>query len=221
MKRLVIDVVRASSIVLITSFLAFAQTSTPSQEKLGLEILSFKIGSDYYPMLDRKGSDFTADNPDFPRPETERLSGRSAGRRPGIGARVEESRSRGRLRSEIKVISEAQWVNLIVRNTSEKVIKAIEWDFAFPRFVDNQLVLRYDVTSKVGIKPNGKKTLKHPLPSGTTRCKTVVIDVQEGKEAKTFEAVCGPGVHDPYHLKQESVSIKQIEYADGSIWKRQ
>jgi hypothetical protein len=225
MNGLLIAASRAASIVLINSIVGLSQANelrSPPQNDLAIEILSFKIGSDYYPMIDRKNSVFTADNPDFPRPDTERMSPRG-GRRSERGARMDDSRSRGKLRTELKVISEAQWINLIVRNASNNDIKAIDWDFAFPRYVDEKIVLRYDVSSKIEIKPNGKKTLKHPLPTGATRCKTIVVDADENQEgkAKVFEAVCGPGVHDPSHLKQETVSIKRIVYMDGSIWQRQ
>jgi hypothetical protein len=224
MKGLFIAASRAALIVLINSIVGLSQVNEirlPPQNDLAIEILGFKIGSEYYPMLDRKSSGFTADNPDFPRPETERMSPRG-GRRSERGARMDDSRSRGKLRTELRVISEAQWVNLIVRNTASKEIRAIDWDFAFPRYVDEKIVLRYDVSSKIEIKSNGKKTLKHPLPTGATRCKVIFVSEDSQQEkTKTFEAVCGPGIHDPSHLKQETISIKRIEYTDGSVWQRQ
>jgi hypothetical protein len=169
-------------------------------------------------MLDRRNSEFTADNPDFPRPEVERMGSPGARRR----GRMEDVRAQGKLRSHIKVISDANWVNLTIRNTETKTVIAIAWDFAFPRYVEGRMALRYEVTSKVEIKPGGKKTLKEKLPAGATRCKTVTVGVDEeqGEKAKTFEAVCGPGVHDPSHLKQETVSIKRIEYEGGSVWQK-
>jgi hypothetical protein len=216
MKHLLFVAAGVTSILLITSVVALSQRP----DNVVIEILSFNIGSDYYPILDRKPSLYTADNPDFPRTEVERM-GTSSSRRRSV--RMEDSRAQGKLRSTIKVISEANRVNVTVRNTEKKTIKAIDWDFAFPRFVDGQIVLRYDVSSNIEIKSNGKKTLKSPLPAGATRCKTIVVDADENQEgkAKVFEAVCGPGVHDPSHLKQETVSIKRIVYMDGSIWQRQ
>ncbi len=69
-----------------------------SPEKPAVEILSFKIVSDYYPILDRKSPIPTADSSDFPLVKCERVSRRSSG--------MGES---GKLRSELRVISTAQW----------------------------------------------------------------------------------------------------------------
>jgi hypothetical protein len=198
---------------------ASTSSTAPLQSDPPVEVLGFKIASDYYPMLDSKNSMFTADNPDFPRPETERIAGQGSRRR----GRMEDSRSQGKLRSRIKVIGEADSVNLSIKNTGTKLIKAIEWDFAFPRYVNGQMVLRYDVSTKVEIKPGAKKSLKQPLPLGASRCKIVNMDAENIQEekAKINESICGPGIHDPSYLKQETVTIKRIEYADGSVWKRQ
>jgi hypothetical protein len=191
-----------------------------NQAQPPVEIVSFKISSDYHPMLDRKNSEFTADNPDFPRPEVERMGSPGARRR----GRIEDVRAQGKLRSHIKVISEANWVNLTIKNTEAKTIKAVAWDFAFPRYVEGQMALRYGVTSKVEIKPGGKKTLKHKLPPGAKRCEVVkvVSDEDEPEKVNTFEAVCGQGFHDLSLLKQkqETMSIKRVEYVDGSVWQR-
>lgn len=168
---------------------------------------------------------FTADNPDLPRTDVERVTGQTVNqgtRRRGISAQMESSRAQGKLRTRIRVISDAHSVNVVIRNAGTKTIEAIEWDFAFPRYVDGQMILRYDVLSKAEIKPGGKKTLKQSLPVGATHCKTVVVNAENEKQEKanTSEAVCGPGVHDPSYLKQETVSIKRIEYVDGSVWQR-
>src|SRR5262249_21013644 len=83
---------------------------------------------------------------------------------------------------------------------------------------------RYDVTTRVEIKPGGKKTLKHKLPPGAKRCEVVKVVSDENQPEKTsaFEAVCGQGFHDPSLLsqKQETISIKRVEYADGTEWRR-
>jgi hypothetical protein len=120
------------------------------------------------------------------------------------------------LQSTIRVIDLAEWVNLSIRNTSGKAIKAIEWDFAFPRREGDKIVLRYEVSSKADIKPGGKKTLKQPLPPGAMKCKVVTISGE-----KAFEAVCSKSFQDPSQFPQEAVSIKKIVYADGSVWQRQ
>ncbi|HZS09305.1 MAG TPA: hypothetical protein VFD58_31010 [Blastocatellia bacterium] len=217
-------VFRSALAALAICITAQAQATEPApptqpaarEDKPPVEILSFKIGTDYYPMLDQKPSTMTADNPDFPRPESEGMSKRPR------SARNEDIRSRGKLRSQIKVISDAQWVNVVIKNTGTKAIKAVEWDFAFPRYEEGRLALRYDVTSKVEIKAGGKKTLKQQLPPGATRCQAIIVSADAGRDekAKTSEAVCGPGFLDPSKLKQETVTIKRIEYADDSVWQR-
>ncbi len=213
--------------LLVINLMAVAQSpesahptaTTAALSKPPIEILDFKIASDYYPMLDRKSSEYTADNPDFPRTETERMAGQSARRR----TRTEDSKSQGKLRSTVKIISEANLVELTIRNTGSKTIKTVGWDFAFPRYVNEQIILRYDVTGKTEIKPGGKKTLKQSLPAGATRCKIIGVRIEDSQpdKAKIFEAVCGPGINDPSYLKQETVTIKRIEYNDGMVWQRE
>ncbi|MBK7600689.1 MAG: hypothetical protein IPJ07_20115 [Acidobacteria bacterium] len=197
--------------LLVICLTAFSQ----DQIKPPVEVVEFKITSDYYPMLDRKSSIFTADNPDFPRTDAERTSSGQTGRR--RGAITEEVKSRGKLRSQVKVLSQADTVEVVIRNNSALKISAVDWDFAFPRFEDQKLVLRYDVSSRVEIKPGARKTLKHSLPPGATRCKVVNVDKDQDK---SFEAVCGPGVNDPSHLKQESTGIKRVHFDDGSVWEK-
>ena len=106
-----------------------------------------------------------------------------------------DQRSRGRLRSYTRVIDNAQLVQVVVKNTESKGIKSIDWDFAFPRYEAGQLLLRFDVASKVEIKPGGKKTLKYHLPPGAKKCEVVkvVSDENQPEKVSTFEAVCGAG----------------------------
>jgi hypothetical protein len=190
-----------------------------------IEIISHKIGAEDYPMLDRQSTiapPMTAETGDIPSTANERLSRQGRGK---FGAPLEDRRARGRLRSYTRVIDNAQLVQVVVRNTVGKPIKVVEWDFAFPRYENGQLLSRYDVTTKVEIKPGGKKTLKHKLPLGAKRCEVVKVVSEENQPEKTsaFEAVCGRGFHDPSLLnqKQETISIKRIEYTDGSVWLRQ
>jgi Haemolysin-type calcium binding protein related domain len=110
----------------------------------------------------------------------------------------------------------------VVKNIGAKPIKVVEWDFAFLRYENGQFLSRYYVTTKVGIKPGGKKTLKHKLPPGAKRCGVVKVisDKNQPENFVAFEAVCGKGFHDPSLLnqKQETISINRIEFADGSVW---
>ncbi len=217
---------------IVASTVGQAQTTTPGAtenkapaDKPPVEIISHKLGAEYYPMLDRPSMTappMTAETGDMPRPANEQLARQSRSR---FSVPPEDRRARGRLRSYTRVIDDAQMVQVVVKNTEAKPIKTVEWDFAFPRYEGGQLLSRFNVTTKVEIKPGGKKTLKHKLPPGAKRCEVVkvVSDEKEPEKVSTFEAVCGQGFHDPSLLKQkqETISIKRIEYADGSGWQRQ
>jgi hypothetical protein len=201
-----------------------ATDNKAAADKPPVQIVSHKIGVEYYPMLDRPGMmspPMTAETGDMPRPANEQVVRQSRSR---FSVPPEDRRARGRLRSYTRVIDNAQLVQVIVRNTGAKPTKVVEWDFAFPRYENGQLLSRYDVTTKVEIKPGGKKTLKHKLPPGAKRCEVVKVVSDENQPEKTsaFEAVCGRGFHDPSLLnqKQETISIKRIEYTDGSVWLR-
>ncbi|HMV50404.1 MAG TPA: hypothetical protein PLD20_13395 [Blastocatellia bacterium] len=208
---------------------------TPENKSLSgkqpVEIVSHKIGQDYYPMLDSPGPtsrQMAAENGDVPLTENERTARQQQRERNNRNVTVPvasgDQRSRGRLRSYTRVIDNAQLVQVVVKNTESKGIKSIDWDFAFPRYEAGQLLLRFDVASKVEIKPGGKKTLKYHLPPGAKKCEVVkvVSDENQPEKVSTFEAVCGAGFHDPSLLKQrqETISIKRIEYVDGSVWQR-
>jgi len=216
---------------IVASAAAQTQTTTPaavennaSVGKPPVTIVSHKIGSEYYPMLDRPSATappMTAETGDMPRPANEQLARQGRSR---FSVPPEVRRVRGRLRSYTRVIDDAQLVQVVIKNTEAKPIKLVEWDFAFPRYENGQLLSRYDVTTKVEIKPGGKKTLKHKLPPGAKRCEVVkvVSDENEPEKTSTFEAVCGRGFHDPSLLKQkqETISIKRIEYQDGTEWRK-
>lgn len=197
-----------------------ALAQAPALATPPVEIGSFKIGTDYYPMLDSKPSTMTADNPEFPRPPLETAARKN--RRGGFGERNEEIKARGKSHTTLLVINDAQWVSLALKNTGTKLIKTVVWDFAFARKEEGELLARYEVLSQVEIKPGGKKTLKHPLPPGASRCQVLHVSeaaTQNGK-AKAVEMICGRGINDPTQLpeKPEPVILKRIEYADGTAW---
>ena len=205
------------------SFSVLSQSSQ-APDKPALEIVSFKIGNNYNPLLDGQPSAFSAETVELPQTEAEKLARRTAQANRGNSTynqstprgviAPEDKNSRGRIRSTIRVIDLAEWVNISIKNLSDKPIKTIEWDFAFPRYENGKLVLRFDVSSKADIKPGGKKTLKQPLPQGAMKCKVVTIS-----DGKAFESVCSKNFQDPTQAPQEPVSIKRIEYADGSVWR--
>ncbi len=208
---------------------AQAQTTT-AEAPAPIQVVKHKIGTDYYPMLDRPsaaGSTLSAENGDMPMTENERAARRtrqSGGKAASATVASGDTRSRGRLRSYTRVIDTAELVQVELKNNDAKPIKAIDWDFAFPRYEAGQLLLRFDVASKVEIKPGGKKTLKYHLPPGAKKCEVVKVisDENQPEKISTFEAVCGAGFQDPSLLKQrqETISVKRIEYADGSVWQR-
>ena len=198
-----------------------------SLAKLEIEILTFKIGSNHNPLLDRQPSVFSAESVELPQTEAEKVARRNAqtnrnntggyNQNSSRGVIAPEDKStRGRLRSTIRVIDLAEWVNVEIKNTSNKTIKQIEWDFLFPRMENETLKLRYAVTSKAEVKSGSKKKLKVMLPATAMKCKIVNI---KGDQAQ--ESVCGKGFTDASKFEQENVVINKIEYADGSVWKRE
>lgn len=169
----------------------------------------------------------SAENGDIPLTENERIARQQLPKNnKNVAAPIApgDSGSRGRLRSYTRVINEAQMVQAVVKNNDAKAIKSVEWDFAFPRYENGQLLSRYAVASKVEIKPGSKKTITYKLPAGAKKCEVVrvVNNDNQPEKVSTFEAVCGAGFHDPSLLKQkqETISIKRIEYADGTNWQR-
>jgi hypothetical protein len=219
-------------IAIAVSVAAQAQAPTTTESKPPVEIIKHKIGMDYYPMLDRQSSttpSMSAENGDMPMSDAERIARQrsrnsNARQTSATTAPGGDSRSRGRLRSYTRVIDAAEYVQVELKNSDQKAIKSVEWDFAFPRYENGQLQLRFDVATKADIKPGGKKTLKHKLPPNAKKCEIVKVISNESQPEKvsTFEAVCGQGFHDPSLLnqKQETITIKRIEFVDGSVWER-
>jgi hypothetical protein len=208
-----------------TATIAAVDVNKNFADKPPVEIINHKIGVEYYPMLDRPSATappMTAETGDMPRTVNEQIARQNRGR---FRVPPEDRRSRGRLRSYTRVIDDAQLVQVVIKNIEAKPSKTVEWDFAFPRYENGQLLSRFDVTTNTEIKPGAKKILKHKLPPGAKRCEVVKVISDENQPEKTsaFEAVCGKGFHDPSLLsqKQETISIKRIEYKDGSEWRRQ
>jgi hypothetical protein len=190
-----------------------------------VKILRHKIGSEYYPMLDRPSA-MSAENGDMPITENERLARQKNKGYKNIPAPIApgDARERGRLRSYARVIDDAQYVEIVIKNNDIRPIKVVEWDFAFPRYENGSLLFRYNVIAQVEINPGGKKTLMYKLPPGAKRCEVVkvVSNEKQPEKVSSFEAVCGQGINDPSLLKlsPETISINQIEFIDGSIWRR-
>ena len=171
-----------------------AAQNKASADKPPVEILSHKIGPEYYRMLDSRSSiasPMAAENGDIPRLPNEPNT-------------PEERRAQVRRHSSYpRATDPPQLIQVVVKNTGDKSIKVVEWDFAFPHCENGQFVPRYDVTTMVKIKPGGQKTLKRRLSPGARGCEMPkVISINEIR-------------------KQEMISIKRIGYVDGSIWLKQ
>lgn len=176
-----------------------------------LEVVKFRIEADLSRLLDRKPSPFTADNPDVPTTISDTLQYSNPRRR---SVRQEEARARGRWRTQVRVIGEAETITLTVRNRGTSTIRSFVWDFAFPRYVGGKLVTRQQVTSRVEIRPGAKKTVEYQLPTGARRCQTIVVRPEDSGEKggeRVFEAVCGPGFQDSSGLEEPTVLIRQVE----------
>ena len=205
---------------------ALASKPEGSAEKPPVQIVSHKINRDYYPMLDRPSSSapqMTADVQGLPPVESEELSRQRTRSARGTATPMarEETRSRGILSTHLRVIEDAQVVQAAFKNTSDKPVKSIDWDFAFPRYENGVLLSRFDVYSPIDLKPGGKKTIRYKLPSGAKKCEVVKVQrTDEAQRVSTFEAVCGQGFNDPQldGQKQETISIKRITFVDGTSW---
>ena len=188
-------------------------------------VISYKIARDYYPMLDRPSlttPQMSADVQGLPPVESEQIARQRARnpRGPNPTPR-EDTRSRGILNSYIRVIEDAQVVQAEFRNTTDKRVKSVEWDFAFPRRENGVLLSRFDVASTVEIKPGGKKTIKYTLPAGAKKCEVIkVMRTEQSERVSTFEAVCGEGFNDPQldGARHETISVRRINFADGTTW---
>jgi hypothetical protein len=171
-----------------------ATQNKASADRPPVEILSHKIGHEYYPMLDGRSptaSPMAAENGDIPRLPNEPNTPK--GRRAQGGPHSSYPRA----------TAYPQLIQVVINNTGAKPIKVVEWDFLFPHCENGHFVPRYDVTTMVKVKPGGKKTLKRRLSPGASGCvMPKVISIDEIQ-------------------KQERISIKRIEYVDGSVWQRQ
>lgn len=119
---------------------------------------------------------------------------------PPVRARLPETES-----SEI---SATYIYEVKVRNTGEKAIRTIAWEFAFFDPVSKQEVGRQRFVSKEKISPGKTKTLamrSASPPTGT-------IDATDATDVTK----AGKKLRDQYI---EQVVIQSIEYADGSLWR--
>jgi hypothetical protein len=162
----------------------------------------------------------SAENSDTPMTANERSA--SQRNRRYRSAHPEDMRTVGRLNSYVRVTDNERLVKVVVKNTGSKPIKAVDWDFAFPRYENGRLLSRYDVTTRVEIKPGGKKTLKQILPPGAKRCDIVRVAGRGNGSNNVIEMVCAQGFNysSLMNQQQETVSIKRIEYVDGSVWQK-
>jgi hypothetical protein len=165
-----------------------ATENKASVDKPPVEILSYKVAHESYEKPESwiSKSPMTAENGDIPALPNENRNlaeseARSVRPRPGLDSKVV--------------------FKVVIKNTSAKPIRVIEWDFVYPNCEDGQFVLRHARTSNVKVTPGGQKTIMGRLSIGRAPCP-------------------GPKVNWDDVRKQERVSIKRIEYVDGSAWQR-
>jgi hypothetical protein len=83
-----------------------------------------------------------------------------------------------------------------VKNTGTKAIKVVSWDYVFTDEKERKELKRYRLQSKQQILPGETQTLAAP----------VALDPKD----KTRHITTG----------KQSVEITKLEYADGSVWKK-
>lgn len=201
--------------------LAWAQIAETAKTVPPFEILSFKLVSYYNPLL-QPANTTSADARELPRTPAERVANaqRTTNRTPQ--ERANELGIAPGAAPTIKVISAAEWAYLTIKNTAAKPIKTLTWEYAFLRLEEGRLATQALVVTQAEIKPSARKTLRQPLPPGATRCQ--VINVREAnpspEQSQPFEYVCGRGFANPSLLREKPapVTLKRIEYADGTVW---
>lgn len=90
-----------------------------------------------------------------------------------------------------------------VRNTGQKEIKAVSWQYIFTDPLDHSIVARHRFSSKSKIAPGKEKKLDEfalSPPTNVVNAKSVA--------------------NNPEQPLIEQVEITRIEYTDGSVWER-
>jgi hypothetical protein len=85
---------------------------------------------------------------------------------------------------------------LTVKNTSGKVIKAVEWEYLLVDPGNQQQLQRNKLLTKKEIKP------------GATAVLTERVKLPRGRSSE------------PHNLVDQRALLKRIEYTDGSVWQR-
>lgn len=91
-----------------------------------------------------------------------------------------------------------------VKNTGEKTIKTIAWDYVFVALEGQKDVARHSFVSKDKIKPGANSEL-------------IRFSIAQPIKVVSVRALENGNARQPY---KERVVIKKIEYTDGSIWQR-
>lgn len=90
------------------------------------------------------------------------------------------------------------------KNTSDKMIKVIDWDYVFFDSVSQNEVGRQQFTSEEKITPG--KSKEFSIMTDKPPAKTISVYALEKNEGKGLRG---------------QVVLMRIEYADGSVWERQ
>ena len=131
---------------------------------------------------------------------------------------------------------------LRIKNIGAKTIKAIEWEAPQMNFKNDQLLWRLVIKSKVDLEPGEtthlKQTLQQPKKrltmtamSGSGGTYTfpqtggILVMQYQGEAAPPIQAVTfttepGKSFTIPADWQRQPISIKRIEYADGSVWQQ-
>ncbi len=90
-----------------------------------------------------------------------------------------------------------------IRNTSGKIVAAVEWEYLFIEPETGQVVGRHSFTTLQRIKPGERKTLRETSVSEPVK----VISIARLQNYTDHGFV-------------EKVQIQSVAYADGSVWKK-
>ncbi|MBI1759939.1 MAG: hypothetical protein HYR56_00745 [Acidobacteria bacterium] len=137
-----------------------------------------------------------------------------------------------------------QYALLRVKNTGTKTIKTIEWEAPHMNFKDGQLLWRLAIKRKVNLPAAATALLKETLQPHNKRLRLSALTDAAGNTLQlgqaesftlvqrasagapsiqflTFTSVQGQRYTVPADWQRQPISLKRIEYADGTVWQRQ
>lgn len=115
---------------------------------------------------------------------------------------------------------------VVVRNDSQKLVRAVEWDFVYLRKDKGRVSLRYTVKSEKKIKPGEAQTLaKHiKLPHRQEFCWHIFIQSPSSPPRLSIWGNTNMRLCEKVFVQEgwdrEKATIRRVEYADGTVWQR-